>query len=459
MAALPAWTTLALWRSNVVFGESDAYLGLDLSHFVSWLPVETAAYDWAVTLFALTAVLVVALYALTPSLAWGKTGVRVSTYARRHITVLGALVLLLAAWEFRLNAFRLLVDGSGDGGLFTRIDHAWIVPADFTLSLLSVGAAVVLLVAGWMGQTMTSFVAVSAVIIGSVATHLVGPLVAARIAADPARAADELPYRETRNAYTRRAFPVEPAPPSHRFAADSVLLANAGRVEVRGTMADYFFPGALGTAIVLDPSHTLVAPRLGDGFARLMHAWAEQNPRLLQGDIPANAAFATDRDVKTRVEAIAPIFAQSREIGAIPTARGVLWIVDLYSTSETYPLSTGRTLGSARLTYSHHAATAYVVGGTGATLVVPDSSLDPIARAWFDAHRGRYVAYALPPDFVTPPPAPAPAAAPPAQATSGAFRADVTRIYQSMRAALDAHDLRAFGFAFDSLGIVIQRDK
>ncbi|HSU97101.1 MAG TPA: UPF0182 family protein, partial [Gemmatimonadaceae bacterium] len=63
LAALPSWTTLALWRSNVTFAETDPYFTLDLSHFVTWLPLEIGMYQWCLALFAITAILVVALYA------------------------------------------------------------------------------------------------------------------------------------------------------------------------------------------------------------------------------------------------------------------------------------------------------------------------------------------------------------------------------------------------------------
>lgn len=452
LVALPSWTVLALWRSDVTFAESDPYFGLDLGHFVSSLPLESAAYVWCVTLFAIVSVVIVTLYALTPSLSWGRRGLRVAGYARRHISALGAILVLFAAWGFRLDAFNTLIDGSGPAGTFTRFDHIWIVPADLGLSLITVGAAVVLLAAGWMGQVTTAFITVSLVIASTIATQLVAPLLAHYAAQSREAAGVEQPYQDTRDAYTARAFPRESLPLSRRYAAAPGLLANAGKLEVRGAPPNIVYPGARGAVVVLDPRHILVSPRLGDGFARLMHAWAEQNPRMLDGDAPASAAFVRERDARDRVRELAPIFAQSRPIGAVPTAGGILWIIDLYSISEMYPLSAPRESDVGRITYRHHAAIAYVSGGTGATRVVPDSTLDPIARAWFDGHPGRYLT-PLPAAITAAPPTPAPAPAQPV--TGDAFRVDVTRIYSHMRAALDSSDLRAFGADFDSLGFIV----
>lgn len=464
LIALPSWTTIALWQSDVTFAESDPYFGLDLAHYVSWLPVESAVYVWCVTVFSIVTVLIVTLYALTPSLSWGRRGLRVAGYARRHISALGAILILLAAWGFRLDAFNTLIDGSGPGGAFTRIDHAWIVPAELGLSLITVGAAVVLLAAGWMGQVTTAFVTVTLVIASALATQVVAPIFARQAAEAPrtptsstSPARGEQPYQDTRDAYTARAFPQEGTPPSVRFAASPEVLASAGRLEVRGGMPNVIFPGARGAIVVPDPRHVLASPRLGDGVARLMHAWAEQNPRLMQSDIAASDALVSERDVRDRVRALAPIFAQSRSMGAVPTADGILWIVDLYSVSETYPLSAPRETELGRITYRHHAGTAYVSGGTGATVVVPDPEPDPVARAWFDAQPGRYITSTIPAAMTTPPAIPAMPATPNAQSTNrdDVFRANVLRIYTRMRAALDSSDLRTFGAAFDSLGLVV----
>lgn len=453
--ALPSWTVLAAWRSGITFGELDPYFQLDLSQYVAWLPLERAAYDWAVVLFATVSLLVVALYSLTPSLRWSRRGVRATTHARRHVTVLGTILLLLAAWSFRLAAFELLAHGSGPGGAFTRTDHVWLIPADVVLSVVTLGIALVLLAAGWMGQTGMALAAVTIVLAAALATRVAGPLVAAALAANPAAARAEAPYADIRDIYTARAFPPPGALPSALAAADSAVLATAGHLTVRGAaLPPAVFPGAHGAGVEPDPARQLRAPRLGRGVTRVLNAWALQNPRLLSGDVPATAAILRRRDVRERISAIAPIFAQSRTVGTAPSATGIVWIVDLFATSGSYPLSRGEHVGARRITYSHHAGTAYVNGGTGAVVIVPDPTLDPIAGAWFAAHPGSYLASSLPAAFTAPPAGlPGPPAG--AAAPDTAFRARVTAVYDRMRAALAAGHLEQFGAAFDSLGALV----
>lgn len=457
LLVLPQWTVPAIARSHVVFAETDPYFGLDLSHFVAWLPFEEAMYHWCVALFAIVAVLVVVMYSLTPSLRWTRGTIRIAAYARRHISVLGAMLLLLAAWGFRLDAFTTLIDGSGVGGTLTRIDRVWIIPADVALSLVAIGASVVLLAAGWVGQTITAFATVTIIIAATLATQLLAPIAAAQIAASPASAAAEAPYAETRADYTARAFPPEARLASLQYLADSTLLSHAAAVAIPSALPEIVYPNAIGTAVVRDPGRVVVAPRMGDGVRRLLRAWAEQNPRMLTGDLPASAAFVRERDVRDRVRSLAPIFAQSRPIGAIPTANGVLWIVDLFVMSETYPLAAARTVAGERITYWRHAGTAYVSGGTGAAVIVPDSAPDPVARAWFAAHPGGYIAPTVPAAMLEGPHVPAvPAPPPTTPAGDTAFRHAVEHAYSRMRAALDSGNLRAFGIAFDSLGIAVR---
>lgn len=455
--ALPPWTTVALWRSDVTFGELDPYFELDLGHYVAWLPLERAAYDWSVVLFATVALLVVALYSLTPGLRWTRRGIRVSTRTRRHVAALAAVLLLIAAWGFRLSAFDLLSNGSGPGGAFTRTDHTWLIPADLVLSMVTVAAAPALLFAGWIGQTGVSLVVVTVVLLGAAATGIVGPRLSAARAAIPALMPQEAAYMDIRDIYTRRAFDTAAVLPSARTAVDSGMLAAAGYVTVQGVrLPAAVYPGASGLLVERDPQRVLHAPRLGSGSTRLLNAWALQNPRLLGSDIPASAALLTVRDVRARVTALAPVFAQSRAIGAAPSASGIVWIVDLFATSGSYPLSAAQQLGRERVTYSHHAGTAYVSGGTGAAVILPPAAADPVTRAWLSRHPGSYIVSALPAEFN---PAATAQAAAAAGADDSTFRARITRIYDRMREALSSGSLPGFAAAFDSLGRAVHPDR
>lgn len=455
LAMLPSWTDLAIWRAGVSFGEMDPYFQLDLSFYVTWFPLELAAYIWSFTLLALTSVATVALYALTPSLRWNPRGIRVTAYARRHLTLLAVLLILFTAWGYRLDAYQALFTGSGPDGGFTRLDHEWRVPLEIGLSIVTVGAALVLLAAGWMGQTRTVLATVSLLLIAALVVKLVLPWGARAVGYGVGVSGEDAPYGATTALFTQRAFALD----SDRKVRDSAAAtpardsASAEAMDARDARSMLVYPGAHGFALLNDSIGRIPAPHLGTGPARLMTAWALQNPHLLDNDIPPTAAVITTRDVRERVAAIAPVFSQGESLrgGAGPNSS---WVVELFSTSRYYPLSTPRLVGGGVVTYARHAATAYVQAATGRVTIVPHVNPDPIAAAWFRAFPGSYLSPSAPS-------APAPVPQRPRAVTGASGPADsayhnaVARVYRRMRAALAAGNLEAFGAAFDSLGVVV----
>lgn len=459
---VPAWESLAMVRIGTRFGEIDPFYQMDLNFYTAWLPLETAAYIWCLTLLVLVAAMVIGLYALTPSLRWHRGSFHMSVRARRHLAVLASLFLLTMAWSYRLDGYELLMRGSGPEGMFSYVDHQWLVPAYLSLSVGTVAAAALVLLSGWLGQVRAGFFTVSAVLIFSVALDLVLPSAVRRLARVDAATAHQAPYSATRAAFTARAYGLSRSDASaptevRRFngMADSSRIA---RVVVTARDSALVYPGAIGAALV-KRGPAVAAPRIGGGFRRLAHAWSEQRLDLLWTALPENTRIAGRRDVRQRVRALMPPFTQGSAV--IPAYIGdtLVWALELYSASSTYPLSKHYTLVGADRSYFRHSGTALVNSMTGRTVVVPSSSPDPIAVAW----RARFPANirAGAPDLLdaltaTPRPAggmPAPAV----PATDAAFRAEATRLYRRMRQALGAGDLSAFAAAYDSLGSVMGR--
>jgi hypothetical protein len=89
------WAALALVRSGQPFRESDPYFEYDLGFWTYWLPFETSLHVWALIALLAATTVVVFLYALTPSLRWERGTLHVSGYVRRHLSLLGALLIFL----------------------------------------------------------------------------------------------------------------------------------------------------------------------------------------------------------------------------------------------------------------------------------------------------------------------------------------------------------------------------
>ena len=453
--AVPPWTLLAMVRAGPQFRETDPYHQLDLGFYTSWLPFEMQLHRWAWIVVLFTTLAVAALYALTPGLRWENGMVRTTTYVRRHLSTLAAVILLMLAWRARLTSHTLLFDGSGPGGSFTEVDHRWLLPANVILSIGTIAAAALFLWSAWSRQIALSFTALTVVLVLWLGMRQLLPLlVRSPPPATRAAAVSDAPYAATREAFTRRAFDFgDGAAPMERDHPGAAI-ARAPQV-VRLTAMAHVAPGARGY-LVVGGTLGAAAPRLDGTLSRVAHAWVEQDSRLLSGDLPSRPAILRVRDVANRVHRLAPVFAQGSRPAAVFRADTLYWITELYSASATYPLSRRYSVAGERRGYFRHAATAFTHGTTGAVTILMDPAPDPIARAWQarfpEVYRRHSAASAWVEELELNPNLPVP----PATAADSLFRARVRQLYLRMRGALSASDLAGFGVAFDSLGLLLR---
>src|SRR5687767_3504719 len=204
--ALPSWTSLALARLGVNFRESDPYFQHDLGFYTTWLPFEKAVYSWVMLLIVVVSVVVVVLYSLTPGLRWERVGIRMSARVRRHLTVLAALLLLVTMWSYRLESYELMIRGGGEAGVFSYVDHQWLLPGLLLLWIVTAAVAITVLLSGWTGQLRTSFIAVTVVVVLSVSVQEIVPFLVRRLTPTDVQLLRERPYATTRADFTRRAY-------------------------------------------------------------------------------------------------------------------------------------------------------------------------------------------------------------------------------------------------------------
>jgi uncharacterized membrane protein (UPF0182 family) len=456
---LPTWTLLAMARLPVAFRETDPFFQHDLEFYTTWLPFEKAMYLWTMLLVAAVAILVVVLYSLTPGLRWDRATLRMSARVRRHLSVLAALLLLVTMWSYRLESYDLLIRGSGEDGTFSYVDHQWLLPGLVLLSIVTGAAAITVLVSGWMGQLRTSFIAVTAVILLSLTVQQIIPLTVRRLAPAAQVAVRESSYGGTRQDFTRRAYDQDLSSDDAlrrsvlSAGTDSASSNTVGQQLLREDSLVY--PGARGFVVIANPQLDVAGQHLGGDLSRLGYAWAYQSLDLLSDSIPLRARLITVRDIRARITKLAPAFTQGTTVEPVFNADTLYWRLELYSASSDYPLSRHFVLAGEERSYFRHAATALVNARTARVMIAAVSSPDPLAQAWMAAfpnsadYRAPGIAHAL---TASPWEPLSPQAT---ETTDSSFRARVTRLYNRMRAALAAADLKAFGIAYDSLGALI----
>ena len=202
------WSEALGARIGQQFGETDPYFAVDLSFFVHRLPFELSLFNWMMTMTLIVIGLVILLYALTPSLRWEQGGLYVSGYVRRHLAMLAGGLLLVLAWHYRLEMYTMLGAGGGVDGAFTSVDHRVGIPASLLMAIVTLGAGLTVLWAGWTGQLRLAFAALTGVIVAALAARQIAPFIANRSATGES-SVRERPYEATRAGYTRRAFGVD----------------------------------------------------------------------------------------------------------------------------------------------------------------------------------------------------------------------------------------------------------
>lgn len=203
------WASVDLIRHGEAFRESDPYFQFDIAFWVYWLPLETELHLWSLVALLSVSLVVVFFYALTPSLRWEGGRLRVTAYVRRHFFALGAALLVLLGWSYRLDAYRLLLEGSGALGTFNALDHRVGIPASLVLALGTVAAGMLLLWSGWVGQLRMAFATVSVVLLLALGLRQLLPPVAERFLTPADAELRDAPYFKTRAGYTRRAYDLD----------------------------------------------------------------------------------------------------------------------------------------------------------------------------------------------------------------------------------------------------------
>jgi uncharacterized membrane protein (UPF0182 family) len=97
---------------------------------------------------------------------------------------------------------------------------------------------------------------------------------------------------------------------------------------------------------------------------------------------------------------LAPFFAQSEVLSPAVAGDTLYWILHLYSTSGTYPVSRPARVGTNTVRYLRRAAVAVVHAFSGRVWLIPDAEPDPIALSWLNALPRLFTSWAGVPDAV-----------------------------------------------------------
>src|SRR5207237_2706420 len=156
----------------------------------------------------------------------------------------------------RLESYDLLIRGTGEDGVFSYVDHQWVLPGLLRLSIATAAGAIPVLLSGWTGQLRTSFIAVTVIVVLAVGTQELIPWMVGRFTPRETQIIRERPYAATRADFTRRAYASNAAAyeamrkSGVSAARDSVVSSAASRQLLR--LDSLAYPGGRGLVLLSD---------------------------------------------------------------------------------------------------------------------------------------------------------------------------------------------------------------
>lgn len=224
-SASGAWETVLLYLNQGSFNLNDPVFQQDVSFFVFTLPFWQGLRTWLFVAVLLTLFATAAVYGL----GWRSWEVRTPVLA--HLSILGAFLLLLIAWQYRLDAYQLVYSqrGAATGAGYTDVNAQ--LPAYNFLMLVAALAAISLVVTAYLRRAWRAVVVILmiwfavAILVGNVYPGLVQ-----RFQVSPNELNLERLYITNNIEFTRRAFDLHTIEPVN-YDASQQLTADALRAE------------------------------------------------------------------------------------------------------------------------------------------------------------------------------------------------------------------------------------
>ncbi|MEA3509836.1 MAG: UPF0182 family protein [Actinomycetota bacterium] len=219
------WQNWLLFSKGGSFGLVDPIFDHDIGLYVFDVPFMRDVFGWTFQLILVLTLVIVAVHYLNGGISVQGPGKRASSGVKAHISILLAVLVLLKAVGYQLDKWDLLYSSRGQvfGASFTDVNAQ--VPALNLLILISIVAAVILLVNLWFRGWTLPLVAVGLWLVTSIVVGGVYPALVQRLSVQPDEVNKEAPYVAYNIEFTRQAFglgDVEVAP----FAASPDLSAD-----------------------------------------------------------------------------------------------------------------------------------------------------------------------------------------------------------------------------------------
>jgi hypothetical protein len=228
------WLAWLRYRHGVPFGVSDPLFGRDVGYYVFAYPFLTAVAQYLTFLLLVTVAAVGAVYVVARSIRLAPTGPVVTPWAKGHLLVLVAALLVVKAWGYGLDRFGLLFSAGGASFGASYTDVNAVLPALNTMIAVCGLAAIACLVQVTRPGLWLAAAGIALWLAGSVIGLTALPLAVQRLVVAPNEIAYERPFIERTIAASTRAYGLDrieerPFPVRDELTA-AALRANEGTI-------------------------------------------------------------------------------------------------------------------------------------------------------------------------------------------------------------------------------------
>ncbi len=200
------WKDWILFTNATSFGVNDPLFKVDVGFYVFRLPFLTFVVDWLFASMVIILIVTAVAHYLNGGIRLQVQGQRVTPQVKAHLSVLLALLAVLRAVGYWLQRYELLSSSRGfvDGASYTEVKAE--LPAINLLFLISILAAVLLVVNIWQRGWRLPVIAVGLWGLVALVAGTIYPAFIQRFVVQPAESEREKPYIERNITATRAAL-------------------------------------------------------------------------------------------------------------------------------------------------------------------------------------------------------------------------------------------------------------
>lgn len=200
------WQTWVLWRNGGSFGVSDPQFGKDVSFFAFDYPMYRLVLSFAFSAVVFSAIAAVGVHYLFGALRLQTPGPKLTTAARRHLTALVGVFLLLKAASYWLDRYAIVFSERSKftGASYTDV-HASL-PAKTAMAWIALLIAIGVFASIWMRSALLPAIGLASLLVVSVVANGLIPLAMERFSVSPNASDKEAPYISRNIEATRQAY-------------------------------------------------------------------------------------------------------------------------------------------------------------------------------------------------------------------------------------------------------------